>query len=274
MEASVGKVEASVGKVEARVGEVGNTVGQVGQQMGQVGSTVGRVESQVTKMESQVTSVAAAVATVESQVKRVDSHLTNVQTSVAVVAGELHDLRAQLATVETQVKTSGDGKANVAPEFIDLVGRHFEALERDVRQLANAELPSHDLMLRTELDETLPHVAGDRVQLQQVLLNLIINAIDAMRGIGDRPRALTIVSGRDGADAVLVEVRDSGTGLDPKSAERLFEAFYTTKAGGVGIGLSIARSIVEAHGGRLWAGPNEPHGAVFRFSLPSTEAIP
>ena len=87
---------------------------------------------------------------------------------------------------------------------------------RDVLQLADHELRSHEIMLRTELDETLPHVAGDRVQLQQVLLNLIINAIDAMRGIGDRPRALTIVSGRDGADAVLVEVRDSGTGARPE----------------------------------------------------------
>ncbi|HEX6572724.1 MAG TPA: PAS domain S-box protein [Steroidobacteraceae bacterium] len=142
---------------------------------------------------------------------------------------------------------------------------------RDVLQLADHELRSHEILLRTELDETLPHVTGDRVQLQQVLLNLIMNAIDAMRGIGDRPRALTIASGRDGADSVLVEVRDSGTGLDPKGAERLFEAFYTTKAGGVGIGLSIARSIVEAHGGRLWAGPNEPHGAIFRFSLPVAE---
>ena len=143
---------------------------------------------------------------------------------------------------------------------------------RDVLQLAEHELRSHEIMLQTELDETLPHVAGDRVQLQQVLLNLIVNAIDAMRGIGDRPRALTIVSGRDGPDAVLIEVRDSGTGLG-SGAERLFEPFYTTKAGGVGIGLSIARSIVEAHGGRLWAGPNEPQGAVFRFSLPVAEEI-
>jgi signal transduction histidine kinase len=114
-------------------------------------------------------------------------------------------------------------------------------------------------------------VAGDRVQLQQVLINLIMNAIEAMSGVRDRPRELTIVSGQDGPQAVRVEVRDSGTGLDPKGAERAFEAFYTTKAEGIGIGLSISRSIVEAHGGRLWASPNAPHGAVFRFSLPVTE---
>ena len=104
-----------------------------------------------------------------------------------------------------------------------------------------------------------------------MLLNLIVNAIEAMSGVHDRPRELTIVSGRDGAKAVLVEVRDSGTGLDPEGAERVFEAFYTTKAEGIGIGLSISRSIVEAHGGRLWASPNEPHGAVFQFSLPVAE---
>jgi two-component system, LuxR family, sensor kinase FixL len=108
------------------------------------------------------------------------------------------------------------------------------------------------------------------VQLQQVLLNLIVNAIEAMSAVNNRPRELTIVSAQ-GTDGVVVEVRDSGIGLDPHRAERIFEAFYTTKAEGIGIGLSISRSIVEAHGGRLWAAPNEPHGAVFRFSLPVAE---
>ena len=98
-----------------------------------------------------------------------------------------------------------------------------------------------------------------------------MNAIEAMSGVHDRPRELTIVSAQDDPKTVTVEVRDSGTGLDPDGAERVFEAFYTTKAEGIGIGLSISRSIVEAHGGRLWASPNEPHGAVFRFSLPVTE---
>ena len=144
-----------------------------------------------------------------------------------------------------------------------------EALE--VLALTERELRGHDIVLRTQLDRTLPRVAGDRVQLQQVLINLIMNAIEAMSGVRDRPRELTIVSGQDGPKAVRVEVRDSGTGLDPKGAERVFEAFYTTKAEGIGIGLSISRSIVEAHGGRLWASPNAPHGAVFRFSLPVTE---
>jgi PAS domain S-box-containing protein len=138
----------------------------------------------------------------------------------------------------------------------------------DVLALTKQELRSHDIALRTEFDRTLPPVAGDRVQLQQVLLNLILNAIDAMSGVRDHARELTIVSRQDDTNGVQVEVRDSGTGLDPERAARVFEAFYTTKAEGLGIGLSISRSIVEAHGGRLSAAPNEPHGAVFRFSLP------
>ena len=151
-------------------------------------------------------------------------------------------------------------------ELLDINRKILEVLA-----LTEHELRSHDIVLETELDETLPRVAGDRVQLQQVLLNLILNAIEAMSAVHDRPRELTIVSAQDGADAVVVEVRDSGIGLDPERAERVFEAFYTTKAEGIGIGLSISRSIVEAHGGRLWASPNEPHGAVFRFSLPVAE---
>jgi PAS domain S-box-containing protein len=140
----------------------------------------------------------------------------------------------------------------------------------DVLALTEQELRSHHVVLETTLARTLPHVKGDRVQLQQVLLNLIMNAIEAMSAVNDRPRVLTIVS-VPGTDGVAVEVRDSGMGLDPHRAEQVFEAFYTTKAEGLGIGLSISRSIVEAHGGRLWATPNEPHGAVFRFSLPVAE---
>ena len=151
---------------------------------------------------------------------------------------------------------------------MDLLDLNRKILE--VLALTEHELRSHDIVLETRLDSTLPHVTGDRVQLQQVLLNLIVNAIEAMSGVNDRPRELTIVSAQ-GMDGVVVEVRDSGIGLDPHRAERVFEAFYTTKAEGIGIGLSISRSIVEAHGGRLWAAPNQPHGAVFRFSLPVAE---
>jgi PAS domain S-box-containing protein len=141
----------------------------------------------------------------------------------------------------------------------------------EVLALTDRELRGHEIVLRTQLDRTLPGVAGDRIQLQQVLVNLTMNAIEAMSGIRDRPRELTVVSAQDGTKAVRIEVRDSGTGLDSQGAERVFEAFYSTKAEGIGIGLSISRSIVEAHGGRLWARPNEPQGAVFGFSLPVWE---
>ena len=148
-------------------------------------------------------------------------------------------------------------------ELLDINRKILEVLA-----LTEHELRSHDIVLQAQLGEALRRVAGDRVQLQQVLLNLILNAIEAMSGVHDGPRQLTIVSREDAPNAVVVEVRDSGTGLDPEGAERMFEAFYTTKAEGIGIGLSISRSIIEAHGGRLWASSNEPRGAVFRFSLP------
>ena len=109
---------------------------------------------------------------------------------------------------------------------------------------------------------------GDRIQLQQVILNLIINAIDAMNGISDAPRELLVGCAKDDSESVLVAVRDSGPGLDPGSPDRLFQAFYTTKPQGMGLGLAISRSIVEAHGGRLWATANESRGAVFQFTLP------
>ena len=115
---------------------------------------------------------------------------------------------------------------------------------RDTVALTEQELRRQGIVLELDLADGLPQVAGDRVQLQQVLLNLLVNAIEAMGAVHDRPRVLTIVSRQDGADAVVVEVRDSGSGLDAERAERLFEAFYTTKSEGIGIGLSISRSIV------------------------------
>jgi signal transduction histidine kinase len=147
---------------------------------------------------------------------------------------------------------------------MDLLDLNREILE--VLALTEQELRSHDIVLETKLDSTLQQVRGDRVQLQQVLLNLILNAIEAMSAVNNRPRELTIVSVQD-TRGVVVEVRDSGIGLDQDRAERVFDAFYTTKAEGLGIGLSISRSIVEAHGGQLWAAPNQPQGAVFGFSL-------
>ena len=134
---------------------------------------------------------------------------------------------------------------------------------------SRSEVHSNGVSLRTRFGDDLPRVLGDRIQLQQVILNLMINAIEAMTGISDAPRELLVGSAkRDDAEGVLIAVGDSGPGLDPGSLDRLFDAFYTTKPHGMGMGLAISRSIVEAHGGRLWATANVPHGALLQFTLP------
>jgi C4-dicarboxylate-specific signal transduction histidine kinase len=138
----------------------------------------------------------------------------------------------------------------------------------EVIALTHGEVVKNDVSVRTQLAEGLPLIQADRVQLQQVILNLIINAVEAMSGVGEGSRELLISTGRDGLNGVLVSLRDSGPGLDPTGLEHLFGSFYTSKSSGMGMGLSICRSIVEAHGGRIWAGVNEPRGAVFQFSLP------
>jgi signal transduction histidine kinase len=109
---------------------------------------------------------------------------------------------------------------------------------------------------------------ADRIQMQQVILNLVMNSIEAMSAIMDRPRVLRVSSRIDGPDSVLIVIRDTGTGLDPGKVDRIFDAFFTTKLEGMGMGLSICRSIVEAHGGRLWASPNQPYGSIFHFTMP------
>jgi PAS domain S-box-containing protein len=139
---------------------------------------------------------------------------------------------------------------------------------REVIALTRGEAAKTDVAVRTDLADGLPLIYGDRVQLQQVILNLIINAIEAMSGVVETRRALLISSGQAEPGGVVVAVRDSGPGLDPASLEHLFNAFYTTKSGGMGMGLTICRSIIEAHGGQLCASANEPRGAVFQFTLP------
>ena len=137
----------------------------------------------------------------------------------------------------------------------------------EITALTSGEAEKQGVSVRTRLTDGLPLLQGDRVQLQQVILNLIINAVEAMSRTGDGPRELLISTEKAGSD-VLVTVRDSGPGVAPADLDRLFEAFYTTKAGGLGVGLSICRSIVEAHGGRLWASANVPRGAIFHFMVP------
>ena len=137
----------------------------------------------------------------------------------------------------------------------------------EVIALARSEAQKNRVSLQTQLSSDLPLILGDRIQLQQVILNLIINAIEAMSGVNEGPRELLIRSGTDESQDVLVAVRDSGPGLDPNSLDHLFTAFFTTKPQGMGMGLAISRSIIEAHGGRLWVSPNDGPGATFQFTL-------
>ena len=138
----------------------------------------------------------------------------------------------------------------------------------EVLALAGRELYENRILLERQLTTALPLVLADRVQLQQVLLNLMMNGIEAMTAVTNRPRLLGVQSRIDESGDVLVAVRDSGIGLGLE-ADRVFTPFFTTKANGMGMGLSISRSLVENHGGRLWVTPNSPHGAVFSFTLPA-----
>jgi signal transduction histidine kinase len=139
---------------------------------------------------------------------------------------------------------------------------------REVVALSLSELKRNGAILRSELADDLPRVVGDRVQLQQVIMNLIRNGSDAMRSIDDRPRQMIVKTERAEEDHVRLSVQDAGVGLGPQGGDRLFEPFYTTKNGGMGIGLSVSRSIIENHHGRLWAAPNDGPGATFSFSIP------
>jgi PAS domain S-box-containing protein len=151
---------------------------------------------------------------------------------------------------------------------IEMVPLDVNDVVREIIMLVQRELISHQVSLRTELASPLPMVLGDRVQLQQVFINLVMNGIEAMQSVTDRPRELVIRSRQDEPQQVLVSVTDYGVGISAENADRLFTAFFTTKSSGMGMGLSICRSIMEAHGGRLWASANLPHGATFQFSLP------
>ncbi len=137
--------------------------------------------------------------------------------------------------------------------------------------MVQRELLSHRVSPRMELAPALPLVLADRVQLQQVIINLVMNGIEAMQPVTDRPRELVIRSHQDEAHQVLVTVKDCGVGISAENADRLFNAFFTTKSSGMGMGLSICRSIIEAHGGRVWAAPNLPRGTTFHFTLPSRQ---
>jgi PAS domain S-box-containing protein len=139
----------------------------------------------------------------------------------------------------------------------------------EVIALVQTEIQRNRISLQVNLSNDVPPVLGDRIQLQQVVLNLVLNAIEAMSEVEHLPKQLLVASAKDECQGALVMVQDSGVGLDAGAQDRLFEAFYTTKPQGMGIGLAVSRTIIHTHGGRLWATPNQPQGAVFHFSLPA-----
>jgi PAS domain S-box-containing protein len=170
------------------------------------------------------------------------------------------------ADVITRLRTLYS-KKDFSPESIDL-----NEVVREVIALSLSDLQRHRVIMRDELAEDLPPITGDRVQLQQVILNLLRNASEAMNKIDHRPRELLITTERCEGDQVRFSVKDAGVGFEPQTTEKLFEAFYTTKSDGMGIGLSISRSIIEAHRGRLWATANDGPGATFSFAIPCRSA--
>jgi C4-dicarboxylate-specific signal transduction histidine kinase len=190
---------------------------------------------------------------------------------------DLDEVRQILDKIEKDGKRAGDVVDRIralikkAPPRKDRL--EISGAIREVIELTRGEAVKNGVSMQPELLDNLPLVRGDRVELQQVMLNLIINAIEAMSETSEGSRELLISTGKTESGGVLVAVRDSGEGLEPATLDRVFDAFYTTKPSGMGMGLSICRSIIEAHGGRLWASANVPRGATFQFTLPSLPDI-
>jgi C4-dicarboxylate-specific signal transduction histidine kinase len=211
------------------------------------------------------------------------------------IAAARNNARAALNFLDKQPSDLGEvrealgcvvGDADRAGNIVDRIRDHIkkapprkhrfdlnEAID-EVIVLARSAIAKNGVSVQTRLTEGLVPVEGDRVQLQQVVLNLILNAVEALSAVEEGTRDLLISTEQSQTNGVLVAVRDSGPGIDPEHIERVFDAFYTTKSSGVGMGLSICRSIIDAHGGRLWAAANQPRGATFQFTLPAETAAP
>jgi len=187
------------------------------------------------------------------------SNLEEARQSAALVIADGHRAGEIIGRIRALAKKSPPRK-----DWLDINETILE-----VTALARSEVLRNRVSLETQLADDLPLILGDRIQLQQVILNLIINAIEAMSGVNEGPRELLVGSGKHESQGVLVTVRDSGPGLEPESLAHLFTAFFTTKTQGMGMGLAISRSIIEAHGGRLWATANKSRGATFQFTLPT-----
>jgi PAS domain S-box-containing protein len=225
---------------------------------------------------ARLATLSAMTASITHEVSQpISGILTNANTGARMLAADPPNVVGAAETVRRTIRD-----ANRATEVIKRLRAMFakkaptmELVDlndaaREVIAMSSAELRRSRSVLQTDFAELLPAVSGDRVQLQQVILNLLLNATDAMAGIEDRPRTLRVQTEMHGSDSIQLLVRDSGVGLDPRGIEKLFEAFHTTKAHGLGIGLSISRSIIESHQGKLWARANDGPGATFGFCIP------
>jgi len=228
---------------------------------------------------SRVSSMGELTASLAHEIKQpIAAAITNSNTCLRWLSRDQPDLEEARAAASRIVQ---DGRR--AGEIVNRVRLLFEKdtlqrelvdlneIIREMMLLLHSEATKFAVLVRTQLAPDLPEVMGDRVQLQQVLMNLMMNSIDAMRDV-DGTRELTIQSQRGENGQVLISVSDTGMGLPPQQADKIFNAFFTTKTHGTGMGLRISRSIVESHGGRLWAADNSPRGATFQFTLPATVA--
>jgi PAS domain S-box-containing protein len=225
---------------------------------------------------ARVMSLGALTASIAHEVNQpLSGIITNANTCLRMLAADPPNIDGARETARRTIR-DGDRAAAVITRLRALFSKKDATIEsvdlneatREVIALSLSELQRNRVILRSELDDNLPPVAGDRVQLQQVILNLVRNASDAMSGVDDRPRQLLIRTEPDEGGQVRLSVQDAGVGFDPQVMDRLFDSFYTTKNDGMGIGLSVSRSIIASHHGRLWAAPNEGPGATFSFSIP------
>ena len=236
---------------------------------------LGKLRSELAHV-ARITSLGALTASIAHEVNQpLSGIVTNASTSLRMLAADPPNVEGARETARRSIRDANRAAdvitrlralfAKKAPtvELMDL-----NAATREVIALWRSELQRSRATLRAELADELPRVMGDRVQLQQVIINLLRNASEAMSGVDDRPRIIVIRTGLDGPHEVILSVQDAGVGFDQNGVDKLFEAFYTTKHDGMGIGLSVSRSIIESHGGRLWAALNDGPGVTFSFSIP------
>jgi C4-dicarboxylate-specific signal transduction histidine kinase len=225
---------------------------------------------------TRVSSLGVLTASIAHEINQpLSGIVTNASTCLRMLAADPPNVDGARETARRTIR-DGNRASDVITRLRALCSKKETTIEsldlneatREVIALSLSELQRNRVILRTELADDLPLVTGDRVQLQQVVLNLLRNAFDAMSVVDDRPRHMVITTQREETDRVRLTVQDAGVGLEPHAMDKLFEAFYTTKNEGMGMGLSVSRSIIERHHGRLWAAPNDGPGATFSFSIP------